>query len=218
MGKAAYPTPAELETSLLAAGLSQELIDLLDLTTAALAGRQTFEGLTGRRMLATTQTREYDPCRVSPRGVLDLRADLVTATSVTYGTQAFTVGTDVRMAPLNAADDGRPYGWLEFGAWRFYRFSYGYPLPTLITVVGSWGYGATIPENAWMAMLYEAALSLFPQITMFIAGGMVGWSEADMSEQYGQDPFGFYRRNLQMVLGSVDVPGVVNIYRRPVMG
>jgi hypothetical protein len=219
MAKSTYPTAAELETSLLAAGLTQELVDALDLTTAALAGRETFEGMTGRRMLATTQTREYDPRRISPRGVLDLRTDLVAATSVTYGTQAFTVGTDVRMAPLNAADDGRPYGWLEFGYWQFYPYGgYGFPLPTLITVVGSWGYGATIPENAWQAMMMEAALSLFPTISAFLTAGMVGWDEADMQEQYGQDPFGAYRKNLQMVLGSVDIPGVVNLYRRPVMG
>lgn len=199
MGKAAYPTGADLVAYLTAAGFATTFIAALDTTTAALAGAAQFERDADRRMLAVTQTREFDPERVGPRGFLDLRADLATATSVAYGSQSFIVGTDVRLMPLNAVDDGHPYNALSFGYWRrFYAVSYPL-LPVLITVIGSWGFGATIPEDAWEGMLAFAGMFLFPQLVQRRTQGMIEWREADMQESYGLNPLLSLRLGWQAV-------------------
>lgn len=198
MGKAAYPTGAELAAYLVAAGFTSAFVAALDTTTFAAAGASEFEREAGRRMLAVTQTREFDPCRVGTNGFLDLKADLASLTSVAWNTTAYTVGTDVRAFPLNAADDGLPYSGLSFGYWR--RFSgYGYPFPPLISVAGDWGYGATIPEDAWAGMLAFAGMLLFPQIVQRRTGGMFEWTEADMREAYGNNPLQGLRAGWQAI-------------------
>lgn len=219
----AYPTRVDLGEWLQDAGFSASALANLDLTTAAAAGVATFEQATGRRFLATTQTREYDPCRVSPRGVLDLKADLAALTSVAYGSTSYVVGTDVRAAPLNAPDDGRPYAWLEFGHWRrFYAATF--PLATLITVVGSWGYGTTIPDDAWQAMLAAGGLHLFPYLAQEFSRGALTYKEQDVTEEYGPDPMGAFRTNWMTQLygppgpgGAQGRGGVVGLYRRVTM-
>lgn len=224
MGKAAYPTAAELAAFLVAAGFSSTFVAALDTTTFAAAGAAQFEREADRRMLAVTQTREFDPERVSPRGFLDLRADLAAATSVAWSSQSYAVGTDVRLFPLNAVDDGRPYSGLSFPYWRrFYPVSYPI-LPPLITVVGDWGYGATIPEDAWVGMMAYAGLLLFPQIVQRSTGGMEAWTEADMSERYGINPLQGLRMGWQGVAlataGGLDDRGVRHTgkYARVPMG
>lgn len=224
MGKLAYPTGAELAAYLIAAGFTAAFVAALDTTTAAAAGAAQFEREADRRMLAVTQTREFDAERVSPRGFLDLRTDLAAATGVSWSTNTYVVGTDVRLFPLNAADDGHPYSGLTFPYWRrFYPTSYPL-LPPLITVVGSWGFGATIPEDAWIGMLAAAGLLLLPQIVQRRTGGMVAWSEADMQETYGPNPLMSLQRNWQAVMlslaGGLDERGVRHMgkYARVPMG
>lgn len=212
MPQAAYPTAADLEAFLIAAGFSTDFVAALDTTTFAAAGASQFEREADRRMLAVTQTREFDPYSVSPNGFLDLRQDLAALTSVSWNTQSYVVGTDVRPFPLNAADDGRPYSGLTFGLWRrFYPTSYPL-LPPLITVGGDWGYGTTIPDDAWIAMMAFAGLLLFPQIVQRATGGMEAWTEADMSERYGINPLQGLRMGWQAVTmataGGLDDKGV----------
>lgn len=199
MGKAAYPTAAELAAYLVAAGFDSTFVAALDTTTMAAAGAAQFEREAGRRMLAVTQTREFDPAKVSPRGFLDLRGDLAALTSVSWGTTSYVVGTDVRAFPLNAADDGLPYSGLNFGYWRRFWGQSGFPLPQLISVAGDWGYGATIPEDAWIGMMAYAGLLLFPQILILRTQGMLDWTEADMHEVYGNNPLQGLRLGWQAV-------------------
>jgi len=220
MPHAAYPTASDLEAFLIAAGFDATFVATLDLTTAAAAGQQAFEEATGRRFLATTQTREFDPCRVTPAGKLNLKTEAVSFSSVTWGTTTLTAGTDYRGLPLNAPDDGKPYNMLEFGHYRRY-YPLTFPLSTLITVVGSWGYGTTIPDAVWAAMLAAAGLWLWPQIMQAITGGLTAWTEADMSETYGQTAFLRLQNGWNGLVygmpggpGQPMMPGAVQLWRR----
>lgn len=211
MGQAAYPTGSDLAAYLLAAGFTATFVAALDTDTFAAAGASQFERECDRRMLAVTQTREFDPARVTASGFLDLRADLASLASVAWNGVSYAVGTEVRAFPLNAADDGRPYSGLTFGVWRrFYPMSYPL-LPPLVTVTGDWGYGATIPEDAWAGMLAAAGLLLVPQIIQRRTGGMESWTEADMTERYGTNPLQGLRTGWQAVTlataGGIDERG-----------
>ena len=91
----------------------------------------------------------------------------------------------------------------------------------LITVVGSWGYGATIPDDAWLAMLAAAGVYLHPYIAQLESGGLEMWSEADVTERYGPNPLGSLLTNWSMTLYGPPGPGgvqgrqgVVGLYRR----
>lgn len=186
-GRTSYPTGENLEAFLLEAGFSTTFVASLDLELWALAGWQAWEGSANRKMLATTQTRRFDPRRVTPMGFLDFRGDLVAVTSAAFGTTSFTEDTDFHLVPLDAAAFGQPYFGMHFGHWRRFWAS-TWPLGPLISITGSWGYGATIPDDAFVGMLAAAALELSPQVIQARTGGLEAWTEADMSERYGSNP------------------------------
>ena len=224
MAQAAYPTMVDLGAWLQDAGFTTAVVANLDLTTAAASGVASFERAVGRRMLATSQTREFDLPR-HLRGVLDLRDDLAAVTTVTVRGTAQVLGTDYRLREPNAADRGVPYWALQF-ARRFYVLeSYPQPLWDQIAVAGTWGYGATIPDDAWLGMLAAAGLALFPYLAQAQARGLEMWSQADVTERYGSDPLGSFRKNWDMQLnGSPELAGkpggggVVGRYRRVALG
>lgn len=180
-GGGAYPTAADLQAFLEAAGLTTTG---LDLATAVQAGRQRFERETGRRMLAVTQTRTFDP-PTNPTGTLNLRADLVLASSVSVAGVALAA-TEYQFLPHNAVTDGQPFTMI-----RFQRRWYG-PLEWsqlgTVSITGSWGFAAAIPDDAWTAMLQAAALDRLPQIGTALSEGLISWKEADVEERYGDNP------------------------------
>jgi hypothetical protein len=187
-GRSQYPTGADLEAYLIAAGFDETFVESLPTDIYAAAGVSQFERDADRQMLAVTGTREFDPQKVTPSGLLDLEMDLAALTSVAWSSTSYTVGTDVRGFPLNATNRGQPYSALSFGLWRrFYRSSYPL-LPALITVTGDWGFAAEIPDDAWLGMLAVAGRLLLPQIIHQRTGGMESWTEADMTERYGTKP------------------------------
>lgn len=186
-GRTQYPTGENLESFLLAAGFSETLVETLDLELYALAGWQAWERQANRKMLATTSTRRFDPRRVTPMGFLDVRADLVSVSAASFGGTTFTEDSDFYLVPTDAALKGRPFYGLTFGYWRRF-WSTGYPLSTLLSISGSWGYGTTIPEDAFVGMMAMAALEMAPQIALARTGGLESWTEADMTERYGAKP------------------------------
>lgn len=217
MPHAAYPTEQDLAEWLGAAGFSDALIDALDLETAVGAGIAAFEELTGRVMLAETGTRTFD-LPYHPMGVIDLGEDLASASAVALAGTAQADGTGFRLLPLNAAARGRPYAQIQLPR-AYFRVPTAAGAWGQVSVTGLWGYAATIPDDAWQAMLALAGLSLFPQIQHFIAGGMVGWKEADVSEQYGNDPLAGLRAGWQALAGGeTGAAGVVARYRRVTVG
>lgn len=181
MPRSAYPTADDLLGFLEGAGLtvSDTLQDYLE--TAAEAGRQAIEHATGRVFLAVTETRSFDP-PVSRNGVLDLQADLLSLSGVSYNGSAFTAGTDYRLLPGNRAA-GQPYSALSF--LRRWASPLPFSLQGSLSLTGVWGYSEQIPDDVWLAMCAAGAAQLVPQISLGLRKGLIRWSEKDRSEQYG---------------------------------
>ena len=207
MSREQYPTGGDVEAFLAQAGLTS---GGLDVNGAAQAGREAFESATDRRFLAVAGMREFDP-PVAASGVLELGTDLLSVTSVTYGGVTWTAGTEYRLLPANAAAEGRPYRCLALN--RRWAAPLPFSLQGAIQITGSWGYGARIPEEVWEAMRATAALTLLPAISRGLTGGLVSWSDADVHEQYGEDPLS----TLTSVWGTIRDSAVTR-YRRVAVG
>lgn len=185
-----YPTAADVQVELVARGLRALTpigADLmLDLDTAAQVGRREFERATGRQFLAVTRTlvRDY------PQGTkrLPLNADIASSVGLTVSVSgtAKVLNTDYYLKPDNADAYGEPWTAIEFAAFSYY-------LPVLparaISITGSIGYGTTIPVEAWRAMRDVACMECLPGIQALLTGGLVSWTEAGISENYGKQPF-----------------------------
>lgn len=176
MAFSAYPTVAALSDF-----LSGKAVASVALTLAVRAGIEAFEGKVQRHMLAgvTTdnvavgaETRVFDPPAVQAaavgRGYLDLGpyGDLARLDSVVYqpansAPTTWVSGQQYRPLQPNAPARGRPYEFIELLS-RWW-------VPSAISqwgavaVTGLWGYALKIPNDAFQAMLAEAALALaFP--------------------------------------------------------
>ena len=189
MGKSAYPAQADLEAYMTAAGIP---IGTLDTASFIAAGISDFEKRVRRKMLAPAGTvqRNYDP-PTDQTGYLDLAQDLASLTSVVYFPYGAPAGetwvqdVDFWVRPYNAAADGKPYLGLELKR-RFMS-----PLlPAMhksIQVTGRWGYGTSIPEDAWRAMIYRALVLLHPSAAWSISGGRQEAWDTGVRRIYGVD-------------------------------
>lgn len=177
MSRAAYPTAVDLTDFLTTVnGITVDILAGMDLDDMASQGQTQFEGAISRRLLAVTQSRTFTPPS-QPRMPLFFRADLVSLTSLTIQGQTKTVGVDFELGPDNADLDGNPWQWARplTMLWPLNRF-----LGRVVTVTGSWGYGATIPEDAWQAILRQGALNAWPQIHRALTSGMQRMKEGDV--------------------------------------
>lgn len=180
MARAAYPTGADLLAYLTSMGVSA---GTLDLDSAAAAGVAEFEGRVDRVMLAgaTSTARAFSP-PTSRDGFLDLEGDLAlpaTTGALAYQPEgatasAFLPGTDYLFLPQNASARGLPYTYANI-----YRMLSFPPFPRglhrAIVVTGRWGYGTTIPDDAWVAMRNLGMLSI-QEALWRIAIGSAGFS------------------------------------------
>lgn len=194
MGKSAWPTQSEVETVLTSAGLTVGTLQTADATTAA---QVAFEARVRRKMLAPagTVTRKY----CVPTGslnLLDLEADLATVTSVVYrprGSSGTTLvqDTDYFLEPANAGVDtlplAGPYLAIRFADEVGYAWTEPVPgeLRRAIEVTGRWGYGTSIPEDAWWAVLVYAANLVAPAAEIRISGGLIRTESAGASSLWG---------------------------------
>ena len=188
MGKPDYPTAADLAAVLTGGGITVTAGLSALLTDAAAAGRQAFENATGRVMLAPVGdvTKEFAP--PEPHyGLVDI-PDLIAVTSVVYQPENATPetlvdGRDYWLTPANAPDDGKP--------WTTLQMRRAWVLPTLhsnlraVKVTGRWGYGAEIPEDAWLAMCFLGLAAHGVIIGHSFTGGVKSRKEADRAEEYG---------------------------------
>lgn len=179
MGKADYPTEADLKNEILSTGIIDDLteapVSRIPWATHLLAARQAVETATGRRFKAVVSTRKFDA--PDSGTVLKLDADLVSITSVSVGGQPKTLDTDYFGLPTNAPSDGKPYTLIEFACW----------LPQgrrNIEVTGPWGFSLEVPELAWDAILADAALRCVPALETAISNGL-------KSIKLGQDSYTF---------------------------
>jgi hypothetical protein len=184
-----YPDHTDLSAFLAAHNLSVTALDTGTLADAAAAGVDAVERRCGRTFLATSQTRAFDPPG-NPNGVMDTRDDLAAVTAISYQGTAMAAGTDYRAEPYDALSKGQPYNRIRFVK-RLWYWPIDDTLRASISVQGLWGYGSTIPPAVWSAMLAEAGLSLMPELAHALAAGMVRWTEADVTEEYGAKPLAY---------------------------
>ncbi len=211
MSYTAWPTSSDLQQWLVSAGLMESPPsteqELMLLNAHVLGARQEFERRTGYEPFlavadplppdpSTATTRYYDPpgphvrrgygnySEVGGGRILQLDNGLIDCTSITAGMSdvwqgsLLVVNTDYWLKPTNAAAAGRPYEWIEF---RSPRWGTG----RSIVVTGHFGYGYTIPDDAWLAVLMRAGLIGLPSIAAVTSGGATAVRLGEDSWQFG---------------------------------
>lgn len=198
----AYPDSLNLSTFLAAHHLDVSRLDTATLEDAISAGINDVERATGRTFVAASASRLFDPPQ-NPNGILDLRADLVAVTSISYQGTAMVDGTDFYAEPYDAPAKGQPYNRIRFVR-RIWYWPIDDSLRRSITVTGTWGYGATIPATIWNAMLAAGGIQLLPALIHAVAAGLVRWTEADVTEEYGPKPFAYLADGWGAILARAD--------------
>jgi hypothetical protein len=189
--KSSYPVVADLTSYATAAGLT---LDSTQAGNAVLAGIQEFQTATGRHFLAgksitgtslgaTTRTLRAE---TDPAGLVLFRGDLSAAPSAVVYTsslgatpETWTVNEDYALGPYGALDEGRPYEWIELNG------PYAGGMGSTVAITGLWGYGATIPDDAWQAMLVAGLLYAIEANILSLTGVSMSWSREGVSESYG---------------------------------
>ena len=147
--------------------------------------RQTFEQQIGRVLLATSQTRRFDP-PTNVRGIVDLRTDLVSVTSLTVQGAAKVEGTDYLLEPYNSAQDGKPYRWIEFLSGIYWRFPLYVELRRSVVIVGMFGYALGVPTLGYDAILAQGAIDCYPDLALAISRGLQMKRQGDTEEMYAR--------------------------------
>lgn len=187
-----YPCGADLALFLAGTGLavSDALAQQLDAT----AGQAVldFEGAVFRRMLAgAEEIRAF-----TPRGGLLQLDDLAAAPSlVRYVPQngdpeTLALDTDYLLEPANALLRGVPITRLRLRGW-FGRMPGLLPSvwgEQTLRITGRWGYGTTIPADAWQAMLARAAHLCVPQLALGVSRGLVSVRSMNSQIAYAAGP------------------------------
>ena len=206
---ATYPTESDLERYLIATGIvnsaPQSPFTFLDLNQLVLAAKNNFEGRIGRTILATTQTRIYDPPSF-PRVMLPLVDDLAQMTSLSVTGVVKILNADYFLRPENADVQQKPFNLVEFAVPI-------YGPRKCISITGFWGYSLAIPDGPHQSILARAAYLAQPQLAAAVSRGLVSWKEDDVSETYGTDPLGFLRDQWdQLYEGGVEKFRKVTVY------
>ncbi len=189
---ATWPGVGDLQALLVGAGILTDppsaAAQLLPWDTFLAAAIARWEAATGYKpfLAGAAAVRRFSPSGAKVVRVGGL-AELV---SITIGGTLYTEGVNVFLMPEGAAEEGKPYQWLEFA----------YPLygsPRSIVVNGKWGHSTTIPDDAFLAVLSKAAEFALPDLQRGITSGLIEWSEGDVKEKYGDDPFEVLRTAYQ---------------------
>jgi hypothetical protein len=162
----------------------------LQLDASIRAGIRDLEKATDRVFLAAAATRRFNPPTSSQHLLLD--QDLASLTSLSYGpatgTVVFVNGTDFTLEPWDAPARLLPYDTVVFAD----AHRWNYPLPIdqrgSIYIAGAWGYGVTIPENAWLAMLARGAWLSAPLLAQGLNDGVVEVQQKDTRTKWADDP------------------------------
>lgn len=214
MPRTSYPTVSDLEGLLGQAGI--EITDPAALSAALLAGIQSFEETCGRHFLAgktienapeAEATRVFDSLPAHERTLfLGPFNDLWSITGVAYqpkpdgAVQALELYRDYFPEPANnPAARGRGYDRLRRsggGPWGWYGPGWGYwsgwgwlsPYHSL-EITGLWGFGITIPDDAWLAMLFSATLWVEGQYRLLSTGGRTSYTAGRVTEQFGVESY-----------------------------
>lgn len=202
------PTETDLSALLYSAGMiaapATSTQAQADYATAITAASDEWNRVTGYKPFlanAADVLRKFDPPGPMIRGTrygyrsrggerfLEFEGcGLVSLTSVTTGVDNVsagtvrTLGTDFYLYPANAVAENTPYTRIEF-------VLPVYGSQQSVQVLGKWGFSATLPDDAWSAILRMAALELVPSLELGKFGGLKSWKDSDASETYGDSPF-----------------------------
>lgn len=177
----AWPTKAQVDAYVAAAGLTVGSIDATSLIASAVAE---IERMTGWApfLASSSATRTFDPPGSVVKGtgypggggnLLKLRCGLISVSALTANGVSMTEGTDFWLGPGYAA----PYQTI-----RFARPIIG--APRSVSITGIWGYSATIPDDVWQACMDMAASYVADAIAEGVASGATEWKELESSEKY----------------------------------
>lgn len=191
MGRTAYPTDSDVA----ALAASVPLPSGFTFTGMAAAAVAEWERATGYRPFLGSgmpETRTYDPPGPNRRTLagfsllgggrlLDLESGIYGLTSVSIGVgpsapgTVLTLGTDFWLDPLNADTIGVPWQRIRFRAPTF-------GLEGSVAVVGLFGYGALVPEDAWQAIARLGCALGLESVAEGLKSGAIRWQEESVSE------------------------------------
>jgi hypothetical protein len=196
----AYPAAADLAALVAGYGVTLTAAQTTLLQQKVDAAIEELEGLTGRRFLAgSSAERRFDP----PLGGMFLEIpDLATAPTIVYhptgqDPTSWASETDYWLLPNYALGSGlapgdrdySPITSLRLGNWWYpWRGTAWDTTVGSIRVTGQWGYGTSLPKDAWDAMVSRAAALLWPGLRYAATGGRLSWKEDDVSEDFGVEP------------------------------
>jgi|ERR1019366_7976056 hypothetical protein len=187
MAHTVYPTGTDLIAYLQASGivpnpLPQPLLGV-DWNSRQLRAVNQFEDQTGRKWIAQSATKTYDP-PLNVAGILDLRSELIQITQITVAGQLLTQNTDYYMGPLNNDQLATPQPW-TFIEFLNYFPSPGWPyVRRSISITALWGFSLALPERAWGAMLDFGAYLSYPDLALYISGGRKSYQLVDLKEDF----------------------------------
>jgi hypothetical protein len=193
-----WPRPEDISGYFQWAGVNLAFDDTLLVVRALDGAAREFERRTQYRPFLSdglTETRLFDS---APNTYLDLRAGLLSVSSLTVNGQPYAQGTQFWLKPDNAPAEGKPFTAIDFSGLREFGYAQLYsPLTTLffpgfghqsVAVTGVWGYCLQLPPDVWQAVMVKAAASVLRPYGVKRAGGMVRWEESGVSEQYASTP------------------------------
>jgi hypothetical protein len=212
-----YPTGDDLQVFLVGAGMlsnpptsAQSLIDLDSAVASAVSEFETMTGfipfLYGGTVTTRTFRSEGNIVSFAGGGLVALDSG---ADAIASGAANFTVDSNAQLMPLNAAARSKPYTYLKFISPNtliyspyVYTLSDGVPArghvggrTITVSVRGKWGYGLTVREDVWKAILYLAALQVIPSLEILLTGGLAAL-------KLGNDEFTFLQRGGSVFSGS----------------
>lgn len=222
MPQAAYPADADMLTRFTDAGITPPGSDTRAKALAwAIARWQRRTKWQPFLSDGQQHTYNYDPAAPRQLGrtmlvwkggaqLLELRQGLISLTSLTIDTTAYTVGTDFWLRPDGAPERGRPYEYIEFGM-PVYGQDEG------IAITGVWGFALQVPDDAFEDILDGAIQKVMPLIAMRESKGRAKRQQGETVEQYalGKDA-GAYSYEIGLLRG--DFAAGISSYRRWLIG
>jgi hypothetical protein len=189
MAESAYPTDSQISTFVTNSGVV--LPSGYVFTNYGAAASAWWEEQTGYQPFLQTAsaTRTFNPPGDQPKNrswtnlqwgggtILNLNAAIANqaafvSLSVQGVTAAWTLGTNFWLEPINAPAQGQPYTRIRF-SYPIYGAAY------CVSVTALWGWGATIPEDAFQAILRKGAQMAMVDILEGIATATLSIYQGD---------------------------------------
>ena len=188
------PTANDLVTYITGLGVLDDTGVIEDTEYAAVveAAAEELERATGYVpfLSGADSTRYFDPPGYQRRGQtlgggrhLELGMGLVSLTSLYVDYSPSSAGTlltanvDYFLEPRNAAAQGKPYEAVDFVLPQWGD-------PRSVAITGAWGYAATVPADAWRAVLHYAAHLLRPALVLQNSQARKRWETAGLKVEY----------------------------------